>query len=520
MADEHKLNTKQKDGFQYDYYEIYCEPTEIDWSDPDFDWGDFDFSNDNFSLMLRVKKGQEKPTEQEVEDFLGDDYLLIDDGNGNSKRYHVIGVWESERDDGGEVFDLDDFEYDDIITFPEVLTASLKKEDLDLQPMDYSADVEKQSDGSYKINGNGLKADILNVIDNGDTDTVKSALNNYMDDEHPWVFSLMQDGTKDANGEWDPAPVFQVGVLNANSGELVKLPGCSFDDEKLVDGYAVYVWSDPMLDLFGYEYVEEYFDLDEAKQEVKEDLDLVPADYEGIDEKAEALMDYLEEYEDIVSVIVREYPDTDYGWRSNLYEDLDENSEWLICSYSEAQEYVEDRIRDYIGDVGPIEAYGLDMVEDYLDEARFDDMMDDEIRYSVDDLDYDELAERLEDAGIIGEEDKVQDPDWEADPDEPDEEPEMIYTEDFLDSKREDLIDYEKDSYSDGIDYYLSMFGREELKELIRYDDSYIDIDRLVEDLAANADFGAELDIDGNEIELKIETEGGRTYEAYAYKLN
>ena len=53
MADEHKLNTKQKDEFQYDYYEIYCEPTEIDWSDTDFDLEDFDFSNDNFSLMLQ-----------------------------------------------------------------------------------------------------------------------------------------------------------------------------------------------------------------------------------------------------------------------------------------------------------------------------------------------------------------------------------------------------------------------------------------------------------------------------------
>ena len=365
-----ELTTQQKDEFKYDYYEIYCEPTEIDWSNKDFDWEDFDFSNDNFSLMLRVKKGQDKPTEQEVEEFLGDDYLLIDMGNGKSKRYHVIGVWERERDDGGEVFDLDDFEYDDIITYPEVLTASLKKEDLDLQPVD------------------------------------------------------------------------------------------EYDDD-----------------------ICEYFTL------------------------------YLED-EGIPAHIVK-------ASGHDMYENIEDNSTYLICDYDTAESYCRGSLENLVDDVGPCEAFGYGNVEYYLSDSYFDEMLEDDCRWRVDDMSDDEIIEELENRGIIDEDDMIPDPDWEPDEDEGETEEDrpMIYPESLADDYREELIDAMVNDYSSSLEWFEEMYSDREMEEYIRDNPDCVDIDRLIDSMMSDVNFADELAwYDNEEIEFEVEHEDGTSDTMYAYR--
>lgn len=594
MSDEYELsgnlNTKMKDDFKYNYYEIYCEPTEIDWSDPDLDLADYDFSNDNFSLMLRVKKGQEKPTEQEVEDFLGDDYLLIDTEDGK-KRYHVIGVWESERDGGGEVFDLGDFEYEDIITYPEVLTSSLeekhhilidKPNGKDVFEILTNANYNVRKDTSkpvlrYIINYNNKDYEVTNYGWDGDNffvDLDKSLIEEDLDLQPidaendleilaaalakmvaincpskvsgNVIYQLAQDfEAVNDDGEGVPIPYGIFEIFELEPGKITswdaKFSTCQ-DVDLIGEKPSSYFttsnsrnsWNtvedflDTLFNWFGWEdkveeipaFVRKYGDMLGPVEDIQEDLELQPVDVFD-DEKAEALTLYLDD-DDIDAAIVREYPEESSGYRSNLYENLEDNSEWLICTRDEAETYVRDRIYDYISDVGPLEAYSWDFVENYLDDGYFTDQMEEEIRYQVNDLSYDELAERLEDADIISEDDKIQDPDWEADEDEPDEEPEMIYSEDFLDSKRDELVDYEINYYSSGVNYFRDMFGDYYLKEQVEMNpESAVDINRMVDDLVDDAYFGDELAEDGEEIELAIRDENNQVKEwFYAYKIS
>ena len=76
----------KKDNEGFKFYELYCEPNE-----------EIKYDNDNFSIIIRLPIEEPKPTEEEAEEFLGDEHLLV-----NDKRYHVVGVWEP---DSGEVFD-------------------------------------------------------------------------------------------------------------------------------------------------------------------------------------------------------------------------------------------------------------------------------------------------------------------------------------------------------------------------------------------------------------------------------
>lgn len=112
----------RKNNIGYKFYEIYCEPNE-----------EIKYDKDNFSLCIRVPITEPKPTEEEVEEFLGDEYLLV-----NDKRYHVVGVWgevtitknsrdEIEVDGWGEVFNPLDF--GNIIDYkkPQSIQASLTK---------------------------------------------------------------------------------------------------------------------------------------------------------------------------------------------------------------------------------------------------------------------------------------------------------------------------------------------------------------------------------------------------------
>lgn len=251
----------------------------------------------------------------------------------------------------------------------------------------------------------------------------------------------------------------------------------------------------------------------------KEDLDL-----EYVDETEdiliiEAITKFLEDEENISATIERAYPEDEYGYNSHVYRNLEDDSEYLVCSYNEAEQYAREDLESLADDLGPIEAFGYSTVEKYLDEDHFHGMLEDDVRWHVKDMDDDELIDEMESYGIIDEDDMIQDPDWEPDEDDPNEEPEMIYPEKLLDDKREELIDRMIDSYGSGIDYIQEIYG--DLEDYVKNNPDCIDLDGLIDDILSYDGFGNTLArYDGYEYEFQYEDENGNTKWLYLYRIN
>lgn len=248
------------------------------------------------------------------------------------------------------------------------------------------------------------------------------------------------------------------------------------------------------------------------KPEIEEDLDLVTPDMDYPGEVLAlaqlldidpAMIDEEDEYSNYKSYRIAE-EDDDHG--DEVWEVYDS---WYKCE-SEAQ----DRVRSLIDDLGVVEAYGFDAAIDYLDEDYFDDMLREDKEYWVDEMDTEDLIEYMERYDLIDESDKIQDPDWEQDPDEPDEEPEMIYPEDLLDSKKDELVDCLVEAEGDSIEWYRNTFGDRDLEEYLKNYPEAINMESMVADYT---DVTSELArYDGEEHYVKLDD--GSEYYLYRYE--
>lgn len=254
-------------------------------------------------------------------------------------------------------------------------------------------------------------------------------------------------------------------------------------------------------------------------KDVAEDLEL-----DTVDETEDvliimALTKYLEEEENTSADIERAYPEEESGYNSQVYKNNEDDSEWLVCTFDEAESYAKESLESLIDDLGPVEAFGMDTVEYYLDDDYFNDILEEDTRYRVDEMDEDELIDEMESYGIIDDDDKIEDPDWEPDPDEPDEEPEMIYPESLLDSKKEELIDRMIGAYDSGVQYMEEIWG--DLSDFIKEHPECVDTDRLIDNMLDSSGVANELArYDGEEHEISYEDEFGNTHWLYAYRID
>ena len=256
----------------------------------------------------------------------------------------------------------------------------------------------------------------------------------------------------------------------------------------------------------------EKVDSEPEKPEIEEDLDLVTPD---MDYPGEVLA--LAELLDIDPAMIDE-EDVCSNYKSyRIAEEEDDHGDevWEVySSWSDCVDEAEDRVRSLIDDLGAAEAYGVDTVFEYLDPDHFDQMLRDDKEYWVYDMDTEDLIEYMERYNIIDDTDKIQDPDWEPDPDEPDEEPEMIYPEDLLEDKKEELIDAMVADEGDSIAWYRNSFGDRDLEEYVKNYPECVDIDRMVEDYT---DVTNELArYDGEEHTVRLED--GSEYYLYRYE--
>lgn len=250
----------------------------------------------------------------------------------------------------------------------------------------------------------------------------------------------------------------------------------------------------------------------------KEDLEL-----DTLDETEDllvimALTNFLEEEEGKEADIERAYPEDEYGYNSQVYRNIKDDSEYLVCSYDEAEQYAREDLESLVDDVGPIEAFGEDAVENYLDEDYFNDLLEEETRYRVDEMDEDELIDEMESYGIIDDDDKEFDNPDNADSDE-DIDEEGHYPESLIEDRKEELIDRMIGMYDNGIQYMEEIYG--DLSDYIKENPDCVDIDGLIDNILSWDGFGNQLaHYDGHEHEISYEDEDGNTKYLYVYRIN
>lgn len=98
---------------------------------------------------------------------------------------------------------------------------------------------------------------------------------------------------------------------------------------------------------------------------------------------------------------VRKYPEEEYGYDSHVYGTEDGSREYLVCTYEEAEEYAKDSLRNLIDDLGPIDAVGEFAVENYLDADFFQEMLEEDAEWYVDDLSDDDVLDEAERRNLI-----------------------------------------------------------------------------------------------------------------------
>ena len=255
----------------------------------------------------------------------------------------------------------------------------------------------------------------------------------------------------------------------------------------------------------------------------KEDLDLDVAEEDEDILIMVALTTFLEDEGEEGVDIERSYPNEDRGYNSHLYTNNTTGAEYLVCSYDEAEQYAREDLESLIDDLGPIEAFGEDYCEYYLEEDYFDDMLRDDCEYRVDDMDEDELIEEMESRGIIDDDDKipVDEHDFETEESDDEEDREYGYDPHFIEGKKDELIESMVNDYNSGIDYFYEIYGHGELAEYVKNNPECIDIDGMIQNILDNDGFGPQLArYDSEEHEINYEDEFGSTKYLYVYRVD
>lgn len=214
------------------------------------------------------------------------------------------------------------------------------------------------------------------------------------------------------------------------------------------------------------------------------------------EERIKALATYLGVEED---EIIEGYDDTVFEVNGE---------EYLVLDDDEADEAVVNDIENLIDDIG-LEAFTDSMkdwiVRNAIDNSEwFDEALEEDMNYYVDDLSDDEVVENAIDYGVIDEDDAyVEDEDGnqEINPD--------LDIEDLGEKLVQALVDNEPDAYT----WYVANFGKNSVRALIKEGTLTLDYQAIADEVISWDGRGNSLaSYDGDEIEL----DNG----LYAYRLN
>ena len=214
------------------------------------------------------------------------------------------------------------------------------------------------------------------------------------------------------------------------------------------------------------------------------------------EERIKALATYLGVEEDEITE----------GYRDDIFEVNGE--EYLVVDDDEADEIVEDDIESLIDDVG-LEAF-TPVMQDWIlynaiDNTNwFDEALEEDMNYYVDDLSDEELVNEAINYGVIDEDDAyVEDEDGN----------EEINPELDIEDLGEKLVQALVDDKSDAYEWYVESFGEKSVRDLIKDGTITLDYQAIAEEcIRWNGRGNSLASYDGDEIEL----DNG----LYAYRIN
>ena len=239
------------------------------------------------------------------------------------------------------------------------------------------------------------------------------------------------------------------------------------------------------------------------------DIDFQSPDYSGVDDRIIALADYLE----VDPEAITEDPHMKHVYEVSEEVDSYHAAEsYYVLTYDEARAAAEEYLRDMLYDSGPAEFNGY---EDYLNEEAFNEMYEDNCRERVDYMDDDEVIDEAIDEGVINfPDDFTLKPDVDTEDEDFDDSDRDNYDCNIsMDSLRDKLIDHYYSIYSNGIEWFMDMYGERDLRYEVNNNPDLFDADAYIEDELRVSSFGGYVGgYDDNEISL----DGGY----YAYRYN
>lgn len=190
----------------------------------------------------------------------------------------------------------------------------------------------------------------------------------------------------------------------------------------------------------------------------------------------------------------------------------------VYMSHDELYDRVRQRMSDWLyGDGVGQSIYDINTLSTYADKESFRDLLEEYTNDYVYELDDDELIDELESHAIIGEDDKIQDPDWTPDQNDPDEEPVMIYPPQLIEKSKGKLVDRIISEWYDPVEWFMDTYGDDSLRELADDHPEYFDVDSYIEDeLDDEENVYYWASFNGNVIEFSFTDADGSDVHAYA----
>lgn len=194
------------------------------------------------------------------------------------------------------------------------------------------------------------------------------------------------------------------------------------------------------------------------------------------------------------------------------YRNLDDNKLYLVVTYEEAQEEVEDRIREVIRYEDIFECYNLDYLENFIDVDSFEDEVDyyanDMVNY---DLGQEDTLEYLHKFGIITDEEFERRS--ELDPEE------LEFSSDELDKLVDSIKEDELRNNTNSYEWFYNTFGEEEtLRYLKNNVNACLDIEALIEEIVETSHLEDWLGGYNEVLDLGTTDSNDVNYYAYRYE--
>ena len=155
----------------------------------------------------------------------------------------------------------------------------------------------------------------------------------------------------------------------------------------------------------------------------------------------------------------------------------------IYMSHDELYDTMRDRMSNWLDDDGVGQAiYDTGVLSQYADKECFRNLLEEYANDHVYGMDEEELIDELESYGVIDEEDKIQDPDWTPDQNNPDEEPAMIYPPQLIEESKGKLVDRIIGEWYNPVEWFTDTYGEDSLREFADENPGYFDVDSYIED--------------------------------------